>query len=255
MHREIAIGIVIAVVFMLLIVFYIILFTKLHIQKIKTYTRQLYEKDLDFQKTLTTTVIETQEQVLNDISRDLHDDAGQQLTVINFQLEHLKLDSPEWATALNPLSDSLIKLSQSIRNISHALSNQLVVQQDLLKAIAAEMKRLESNTRINISFLLSKKDNREFDVNEKIIIYRIFQECLNNSLKHSKASSITVAVKTTPKFEMTISDNGIGFVRSAKANRLSLGLFTMESRAASINYQLTITTSPGAGTVITLTEN
>lgn len=253
--RDLALGIITCLLFVGLVILFCIVLVKLYIRKIKNYTQQLYQKDIDFQKTLTTAVIETQELVLNNISRDLHDDAGQQLTVINFQLEHLKLDSPEYNDALAPLSESLGKLSQSIRSISHALSDQLVVQQDLIKAIASEMKRLQNNTRVDISFSPPGITEKQFTVNEKIIIYRIFQECLNNIFKHSKATGIVVAITVSPRFKMTVTDNGIGFDTIRKAGKASLGLLNMNSRAESINYQLSIESQPGKGTAITLTEN
>ncbi len=66
---------------------------------------------------------------------------------------------------------------------------------------------------------------------------------------------MSVAVKTAPKFEMTITDNGIGFEKDNKARKSSLGLLNMENRAASINFTIAINSSPGNGTVISLTEN
>jgi signal transduction histidine kinase len=252
---KIVYGIVIGFLFIGSMLFFCVILIRLYFTKIKTYTQQLYQKDLDFQKTLTTTVIETQEQVLNNVSEDLHDDVGQQLTIINFQLEHLKLDSPESHNALTPLSESLGKVSQSVRDISHALNNQLIVKQDLLKAITTEMERLQKNTKIAIDFSLPTKAKSAFPVNEKIIIYRIFQESLNNSFKHAKAKAVSVVVKTTPQFQMIITDDGIGFEAAKKTTTSSLGLGNMKTRAASIGYHLTINSTPGTGTTITLTEN
>lgn len=250
-NYQIAIGIIICMVFVSLITFFGILLTRLYIKKIKEHN----QKEVAFQKNLKAAIIETQEQVLNNISRDLHDDAGQQLTVINFQLEHLKLGSQEYTEALDPLSESVGKLSQSIRNISHSLNNQLVVQQDLLKAIASEMERLQNKTGVKINFSIPASTKRKFATNEKIIIYRIFQECLNNSLKHSKAGSISVTVKTSPKFKMVITDDGKGFDTRQETGNTSLGLLTMHSRAESIDYHLSIFSNEGKGTIITLTEN
>ncbi|WP_445454638.1 sensor histidine kinase [Flavobacterium sp. 25HG05S-40] len=199
--------------------------------------------------------METYEQAASNISGDLHDDVGQQLTVINLQLEHLKYDSPDLEIALNPVSESLSTLSQSIRSISHSLNNQLVVQQDLLKGIAAEVERLKQRTGISVSFAFEPKARKEFTTNEKIIIYRIFQECINNSFKHAKASSIKVAITVTPRFEMTITDNGVGFDTLKNTKKASLGLLSMNSRAAAIGYTLTIASTPNKGTTITLSED
>lgn len=252
--NKIVIGIVIAFIFIGLVLFFCVILIRLYFIKIKKYSQLLYQKDLDFQKILTTTVMETYEQAANNISSDLHDDTGQQLTVINLQLENLKYDSPELQKALAPVSDSLNSLSQSIRSISHSLNNQLVVQQDLLKGIASEVERLKNRTGSAVDFSLQSKAKREFTTNEKIIIYRIFQECINNSFKHAKATHITVDIKVAPKFEMKIKDNGVGFDAMKKTGKSSLGILTMNNRANEIGYQLVIDAAPGQGTTIILSE-
>lgn len=215
----------------------------------------MYQKDLDFQKALNATIMETQEQVLNNIAQDLHDDAGQQLTYINFQLENLKLDFPDLKENLEPLSQSVGSLSQSIRSVSHSLSNQLLLQQDLIKAIQTEVERLRKNPKMEIGFTVDKALKKEFTVNEKIIIYRIFQEIINNCFKHAKATKIDIHMQVHPVFAFSVSDNGKGFdLLSLERNKNTLGLKNMENRAAIINYELNIKTRIGEGTTISLTE-
>lgn len=252
MESNIAFGILTAILFISLAVLFCILIIKLYINKIKTYTKVIYEKDLEFQKTLNTTIIETQEQVLTNISQDLHDDAGQQLTYINFQLENIKLNSPELHDMLSPVSTSLTHLSQSIRRISHSLNNHLLMQQDLIKSIKAETDRLKSNPQLSVSIEISDS-GRTFDANQQIVVYRIFQEVLNNLLKHAKADTIAIALETSP-FKMTITDNGKGFNPEDHKNKISLGLHNMKQRAAMIDFSLEILSSPGAGTTVTLSE-
>ena len=253
--NQVVIGIIIAFIFIGLILFFCVILIRLYFNKIKKYTELLHEKDLNFQKAITQTVIETQEQVLNNISQDLHDDAGQQLTYINFQIENMKLDSPELGEILEPVSQSLGNLSKSIRSISHALNSQLLLQQDLIKAIATEIKRLKKNSKIDISYSFEEIEVKKFDDNEKIIIYRIFQECINNVFKHAKASKMSIYITTNPNFKMIISDNGKGFDSTDKKDKLSLGLINMANRSDSIAYHLTIDSQVGFGTDITLSEN
>jgi signal transduction histidine kinase len=250
MQNNFAFGIATILILISLIVLFCVLMVKLHIQKVKNYTKVIYEKDLDFQKAINTTIIETQEQVLNNISQDLHDDAGQQLTAINFQLENLKLDSPELDAVLKPISQSVSGLAQSIRSISHSLNNQLLTKQDLFKAIGAEAERLQKNLSIAIN--VSVEGEKSFSSNEKIVIYRIFQEIMNNILKHAKADVIEIGLTTQPEFQMRIADNGQGFDTSQTTN--TLGLVGMTQRANFIGYKLDIQSKPGQGTTITLTE-
>ncbi len=251
MDKYIVFGIIISLLFFSIVIIFCLFLGKLYIKKIKEHN----EKQLAFHKTLNETIIETQEQVLNNISQDLHDDAGQQLTYINFQLENLKLDSPELQETLSPISQSVGQLSQSIRSISHALNNQLLLQQDLIKAIATEVERLQKNTKVVLTFAMEETPKKKFSVNEKIFIYRIFQECLNNSFKHAKATEVNIQINTGMGFEMQITDNGKGFDLTEAANKKSMGLLNMKNRAESIDYTLDITAAPGKGTTVLLTQN
>lgn len=251
--ENIAFGIIIGFLFILVIILFCVLTIKLYITKTKTYTQMLYEKDLSFQKTLNHTIIETQEQTLNNIAQDLHDDAGQQLTYLNFQLENIKLDHPEMASELNPVSESLQGLSEAIRDISHSLSNQLLLQQNLLLAIEQEVERMQKNNAIAIHYTLYGS-KQKYSNNETIVIYRIFQEILNNIFKHSQASQVDIIVTTDPVFKLYISDNGKGFDYEQARQKNSLGLKNMKQRAKAIGYHIYFTAVPDEGTTVELTK-
>src|SRR5690606_33865453 len=205
--RELAFGIIIVVLLVSLVVLFCAILIKLYISKITKYNKVLYEKEIEHQKQINQSIIETQEQVLQNISQELHDDAGQQLTYINFRLENLKLDSDEFHLKLDPVSDAVSQLSFSIRNLSHSLNNHILSQQDLLKAVETEVKRINQLNKIKIDFQAPKNQSTNLSTNEKIVIYRIFQELVNNALKHSEAKNIIVSVSISPYFKMIISDD------------------------------------------------
>lgn len=253
MDADVAIGVLVGFIFICVIILFAVLVIKIHISKIRQHAKVLYQKDIDFQKSLNTTIIETQEQVLTNISRDLHDDAGQQLTYINFQLEHLKLDSAENAIALAPVSESVERLSKSVRNISHSLNNQLLMQQDLLKAISSEVMRLRQIGAMQFDLSIVGEMAADFGVNEQIVIYRIFQEVINNILKHSDANTVSVQINTKPTFVMKISDNGKGF--NYDDTPKSIGLKNLMARAQIIDYSIDLHSAPNAGTTIILSQN
>jgi signal transduction histidine kinase len=245
-------GVIIGFILISMILFFCVILIRVYFTKIKKYTQLIYQKDIDFQKSLTSAIVETQEQVLHNISQDLHDDAGQQLTYINFQLENIKIDQPQIAEQIEPLSQSLGLLSQSIRNISHSLNHQLLLQQDLIKAISNEVERIQKNKRVTINYEIDENAQKEFSSNEKIVIYRIFQEILNNIFKHSKANVINIEVTNKPYFGIIISDNGKGF--SFDKAKTTLGLKNMEERAKLINYKLLLESIEGKGTTVSLFE-
>lgn len=253
MLDNVAFGIVIGVLFVSLLVLFCFLLIKLYINKIKNYTKLIYQKDLDYQKALNTTIIETQEQLLNNISQDLHDDAGQQLTYINFFIENARLDSPGLAEALDPVSDSVRILSNTIRGISHSLNNQVIMQQDLVKAIEAETQRLQKNSHIDITFTKEGALQKAFGTNEKIVIYRIFQEAINNALKHSGATEIGITITAEP-FRLAVHDNGKGFDAGSVQSNSGMGLSNIVSRAAMIDFGVDVHSEEGKGTTIEIFE-
>jgi len=253
MIRDVAFGIIIGLLFLSLVVLFCVLVVKLYIRKSGNYAMALYQKDIDSQKSLNAAILETQEQVLAGIAQELHDDAGQQLAYINFQVENLKLDSPEMKKKLSSLSESVGALSQSVRSISHALNSQMLVQQDIFKAIEAEVRRLEKNCPISLK-VAGKFSEREFSPEEKIMVYRIFQEMVANCCKHASASEIAVSLMRGNNFELRIADNGKGFDLALLDEKATMGFANMKRRAEVIGFALDIRSAIGKGTQLRLYE-
>lgn len=254
MIKDLALGIIIILLFVSLIVLFCAIIIKLYIQKIKKYNAVIYEKEIEFQKIINESIIETQEQLFNAISQELHDDAGQQLTAINFQIENLKIDYPNFEPRMQPLSDSIGGLSKSLREISHLLNNSFISKNNLYHTIQSELDRINKHSKFSIAFEVESKPKKQFSETEKIMIFRIFQESLNNILKHAKATKINVTITESPNFEMTINDNGSGFNPDTKLTNQSIGLENMYKRARMIDYKLTIHSEPEKGITTTLTE-
>jgi signal transduction histidine kinase len=253
-QKDIAFGIMICLMFISLIVLFCIILIQLYLQKIKKYNAKIYENEILFQKTLTQSIIETQEHLLKSISQDLHDDAGQQLTVINFQLENLKLDFPDCYKDLNPISQSVNKLSEALRGISHALNTNWLEKKGLINAIKNEVKRINKNKLIAVNLTIHS-ENKSFSGNEQIVLFRIFQETINNILKHAKANTINIEIEAYPLFKIKIIDNGIGFeVDKLKDSSNSIGIQNCLSRANLINYDFIIESIINNGTTITIIE-
>lgn len=254
MLHDIAFGIIISLLFISLVVLFCVVIIKLYIQKIKKYNAVIYENQINFQKTLNTTILETQNQLLQNISLDLHDDAGQQLTVINFQLENLKLDFPDYK--LDIISESVANLSQSLRQISHSLNPNWLEKNGLITAIQTEILRIQKNKSITIVSKITETSNQDFTNDEQIVLYRIFQEILNNILKHAKASKIEIYITNTPKFELKIIDNGVGFdYQKTISNAQTFGIQNMIKRAEIIDYSVQFVSNIGNGSVVIVSQN
>ena len=82
-------------------------------------------------------------------------------------------------------------------------------------------------------------------------IYRIAQEAINNAIKHSKASDITLTLKThLNQMMLEIQDNGVGIELNENKVGWGIGLTIMQYRASSINASLSIESTPKVGTTI-----
>jgi signal transduction histidine kinase len=91
-------------------------------------------------------------------------------------------------------------------------------------------------------------DLKRLPENKEIMVYRIIQELVNNSLKHSEAKNIRLQMKMEKDYlEITYSDDGKGFNYEVKLDSKSMGLTSMRSRINFLKGTLTVNTAPGQG--------
>lgn len=245
-----AIGIIITFLFVCMAVLFCAILIKVHFVKIKKYNQLLFEKQLEQQKAVNQAALEAQEETLNNIALDLHDDAGQRLTVLNLQIEQLKHQNPQMVAALQPIKETVREVSHNLRNLSHSLTTNSLKKLSLIQAIQEEMQRVDRLEHISFKSEIDQPAAFNFSTEEKVIIYRIFQELLNNMLKHSQATEFSVSVENPENPIFTFKDNGVGFEKSQIAT--SNGIDNIESRAKLINYQVLVKSAAGHGTIIIL---
>lgn len=249
---KIALGIIIVMMLVCLLVLFCVILIRLHIHKVTNYQKDIHKKDLDFQKTLTQSILESQEELRTQIAGDLHDDIGQQITVINFQIENMKLDFPEINPSLEPLSASLGNLSQSVRSTSHRLHPYLSDKKPIEIRIRQDLDYLKQNNTIHFSLICPTHDSSDLAPEYTHILFRMYQEIINNIMKHSEADKVIVKLQFHPFFLLEISDNGKGFVLKQESDKL--GLNTLKKRAEIINFEINIISKLQKGTLIQVFE-
>jgi signal transduction histidine kinase len=88
---------------------------------------------------------------------------------------------------------------------------------------------------------------------KQLIAFRIVQEFVNNSIKHSDARNIAIVVSWNNDLKISLSDDGNGFdIKQIGVTKSGIGLFTMQNRARMLDTELKIETSPQRGTRATL---
>ncbi|MEK6513591.1 MULTISPECIES: tetratricopeptide repeat-containing sensor histidine kinase [Myroides] len=223
----------------------ILLFIILYRNKIKKYT---FLKQDQENKELIFKLLLEQEQLSQDvltkererISQELHDGIINSLFIIRLSLGNSKDNLP--------ILDEIEKVQNQIRLISHDLKNHEFIQQGFSEIIS---KLVVQNSTNQQKFQLIISKNYKWDkvsYDDKINIYRILQEAIQNVIKHSQAKNCIISIfKTETSDRITITDDGIGFNYSKVKN--SNGLKNISNRAKQLHASLEVN-STTQGTVI-----
>ena len=145
---------------------------------------KMTQMQLNYEKELRTVQNEVQEQVLTNVARELHDNIGQLLTLMRIQIEQQKLDRNDLGEILAPVDSTLSETIQQLRLLSRSLNTDLLEQNGLQNSVNNEVLRLSSLKHVKIHW---ETDSAEplLSKDQKIMAFRIFQEIINNFLKHS----------------------------------------------------------------------
>ena len=239
---------------LLLLIFFIVITLGVRHRRRK---KEISDLQAQFSEQLLKSQIEIQEQTLQHVSRELHDNLGQVASLIKINLNTVKLDNPEAATAkLNHSKELLKQLITDIKLLSTSLNGDKMNKVGLMKALENEAEKINRTGALNASFI--QHDHIPHINDEKaIILYRMVQEIINNVLKHAEANQIAINVYFKEnKFILNITDDGNGFnvkEKLADIDDLGTGLINLQKRAKVIQGNISFISHPGKGTETTIT--
>jgi len=204
---------------------------------------------------LSARLLEIEEEGRRRLSRELHDEIGQTLALLQIQITNAQaaLDRP--AAPLRAQLDRARLLAenavQTIRNISLLLRPALLDDLGLVPALQFQLEDFQRRSGIACEFEEENVTDQLPDF-VKTCAYRVVQEALHNCEKHSGASKVSVAVrKLSECLVIEVKDDGHGFARKDQRTA-GLGLLGMRERAAIAGGSLVIDSAPGKGTGIAL---
>lgn len=184
-------------------------------------------------------------------ARELHDGVGGILSAARMQMSTLKDEIVGSQIGTYAQTLSLINYaSEEVRNISHNLAPEVVLNEGLEMAITRFCKRI-SQPGLSINcYLIGKIPALKSEY--ELLIYRIVQEAVNNILKHAKATEAIVQLSINDTIlSLTIEDNGIGF-DTAIFSKTGMGLMNLQSRTMNLGGTFEISSLPNSGTTIFL---
>ncbi|MDO6761512.1 histidine kinase [Tamlana sp. 2_MG-2023] len=233
---------VIAVIVMLFITFFVMF----NIRKNKLLQEQLRQKQA-FESEIANAKAETQEQILKDIGWELHDSVGQLLILGNMQIGPVGMKMPEeFQHHVAELQHTLKSSLSEVRSLSKSLNGEVVLDAGFVKSIKNELDRLE-RMRFDTARLHVVGDQVPMTKNkDEVVLFRIIQEFLSNSVKYSKAKNINIILDYEHDYLVVRAfDDGEGF--DIKKIEKGSGLINMQSRAKLINAELELHSEPGNG--------
>jgi PAS domain S-box-containing protein len=201
-------------------------------------------------------LIEVSEEEKKRLAADLHDEFGQALTSLHFDLEAMQRSIPVEFMEQKKRCDGLIqiveRLADSVRKTTSYLRPDLLDHLGLVPTLEWYINEFTDRwPEIQVEFQvlgLKKRLNPEIE----LVLYRIFQECLTNIYKHAKAKRVEIILTYShPRVIFITRDNGVGYVeaRRGKSSR-GIGLPSMKERVASFGGSVDISSAPGRGTTI-----
>ncbi|MEL6537595.1 MAG: ATP-binding protein [Bacteroidota bacterium] len=206
-----------------------------------------------FEKELLRSQLEIQEQTMQYIGREIHDNVGHKLTLAslnNHQLQPVEGEPDPAVTEVGKLIDESLT---DLRSLSSSLIHGRVQPQGALnELLQTEFAKLQSTQFCTLEF----QDEAEpfmssFEVNSFVL--RIIQEFTQNSLKHAQCEQITLRLQDAPEgLLVTAKDNGVGFDQDKLPADAGIGLLNMQQRAAIIGARYTLNSQPGQGTQLEL---
>jgi signal transduction histidine kinase len=241
---------------MLILVIFIISFFFIHQRRQTAHRLEKASLKAQYESEILNAENEIQEQTMKDISRELHDNVGQMLTLVKIQLNNMAVEQPDNARLKNS-KEFLHTALTDIRSLSKTLNNENLLAEGLSKAIAFDLDRLQ-RTGIFKTHLYDNYQGQMLDYKKEIVVFRMFQELTQNIMKHAQAKNISVnLVETKESFNLELIDDGIGFDFEAKINQKGFnegtGLRNLVHRAQLLGGKIAVNRAETGGTITRLT--
>jgi two-component system, NarL family, sensor kinase len=257
MNSELYIVIIIGAILAVLLVGFIVTILFLYQRRQHRQELEINRMKEEYEREALKSQLEIQEETFKNIGQELHDNIGQMLSVVKLSLAVLPMsDQHEAYEPIQGARQILNKAMVDLANLTKSLHTDRIAQIGLAESIHFELENINRTGLLDIEFSNSGIE-QSFDDQKGIVLFRIFQENLNNILKHSKAQKIQVFLTyLDDKFIMKIIDDGVGFNVAEKKNSTSsaagVGLKSIFNRAKLIGADIDMQSEPGKGTIVTI---
>lgn len=212
----------------------------------RTLQEKLLSQEKENKRKIVRSIIETQEKERKQLSIELHDNVNQILSSCKLMLDVAKTNQETSASLIEKAYHNLQTAISEIRSISHELNPYELQDLGLVDSISQVFEDINASGKINIRFEHEGFGKECLKEEDRVAVYRIIQENLNNILKHSGAKKAFVKLTLrNGKLKLIMQDDGVGFdINKAKKG---IGLRNIKNRVDYYRGSLRLETAPGEG--------
>ena len=206
-------------------------------------------------RTLTSHLQNIREEERTHIAREIHDELGQQLTVLKMDLSWLNkkvyhLADEAVKLRMNDILSMLNETVNTVRRISSDLRPSLLDDLGLEVAVEWQLNEFEKRSGIKTSFT-TDKTGVKLSKDITIGLFRILQESITNVARHAEATEVNVSLQwISNTVILQITDNGIGFESEVIKSKKTLGILGMQERTVMMGGEYKIKSVTGGGTTV-----
>jgi len=248
---DIILGVIILTCTLFIAGIFLFLLINLYNQRKKKFQQETAALEADFRQQLLQSQLEVQEHTRTFLAQELHDNVGQKLGSVRMLIGVANRQLHTIPDSLHQADDRLQQALSDLRALSRSLNPAWLANFSLRENLQSEACRLESGKISAIQLqLIPELDQLHHE--RQLLLFRIIQEAVHNSLKHGKASHIAInTFSIDGHINIEITDDGSGFESGATSTK-GVGLLHLKQRTRLLEGAITWTSSPGAGTIVTV---
>jgi len=215
--------------------------------------RKLLTQELNRQKLIAQAVVEAQEKERSLIGKELHDNINQILSTAKLYLEVARTDDKERTNLIDMSTKGISDAINEIRTISRSLVPSSIGDLGLVESIQDLVESIKLTRKLNVEFYYHNGIDDLITEQQKLMLFRITQEQVNNVIKHANASNLVIElISEDDTINIAITDNGQGFDPDQVKFKKGVGLSNITSRAELFNGKVTIDSAPGKGCTLNI---
>ncbi|MEA5425268.1 sensor histidine kinase [Arcicella lustrica] len=258
-NSEIVVTIISVSVLLTVMIVFVFIAILRYQNRVRIHLEEVTNLKIAYEQEILKSQLEIQNQTLQEIAQELHDNIGQLLSVARINLNVMEEEVDDKDGYIKQTNEIINQSINDLRALTKSFDGDFVQQFGLEESLSHEIARIRKTKRFATEInIVGEKYSLGYE--REIVLFRVAQEILNNALKHSKAQNLIVLLNYTPEtFELTIKDDGKGFdierIQQNEINQSGAGLRNIQRRVKLIGGICQISSEIGKETQITITLN